>query len=404
MNLINLYKINTYALFCGMRFSLAIIFVDFEQRGLSYSQIGILFAAQAMASLLMEIPSGSITDRIGSKYSLAISSSAIGIAYYFMAVESNFFTLCLIFVLWGFGKAFHSGADTSFIIESLKESKREDLIPKFLGQKWSMFYLGLALSAISCTLITINFGAIWTYYATCVSAGLATITILFAKNPETDHSSAHSIKHVSNFTEYLDYLKAGFKFLLSKPKAMNLVAISIVLTVSAQVFFQYIQSFMLKTGIMKVHFGNYYAVFTLIAALCSRQNHKLEKHFPLIKLIVGLCILNTLSLSQLSLSYGLFISMFGIIGMQIQTGLSTSVMNHYINIEIDSYHRATINSIKSFGHGTTMMIISPLIGLLADQVNLQTAMATLSGFSLIISLIYIRKLILFNNGAIPRKI
>jgi hypothetical protein len=397
MNLINLYKINAYALFCGMRFSLAIIFVDFEQRGLSFSQIGILFAVQAMASLIMEIPSGTITDKIGSKYSLAISSSAIGVAYYFMAVESSFPNLCLVFTLWGLGKAFHSGADTSFIIESLKASKNEHHIPKFLGQKWSMFYLGLAVSAISCTLISSSFGVIWTYYATCISAAIATLIILCAKNPKIDHSSSNSIKHVTNVSEYLTYLSFGIKFLLEKPMAKTLVAISIIFTVSAQIFFQYIQNFMLEIGILKLHFGNYYALFTIISAFCSRQNHKLEKRFSLNKVLIALCFLNIFSLGQLSLSYGLFISMLGIIGMQIQTGLSTSIMNHYINLEIDSYHRATINSIKSFGHGTTMMVISPLIGFIADTINIQFAVTTLSSFTLIISVVYLRKIILFNN-------
>ena len=84
----NILKINVYALLCGMRFSLPIVFFDLKERGFSYSEIGFFFSIQAIASLLFEIPAGTIADRFGSKWSLALSSLGLATTYIFIATLS----------------------------------------------------------------------------------------------------------------------------------------------------------------------------------------------------------------------------------------------------------------------------------------------------------------------------
>jgi MFS family permease len=372
----NILKINIYALLCGMRFSLPIIFIDLKNRGFSFSQIGILFSIQAMASLICEIPAGSVADKYGTRLAMAISSTFIGITYFFLATESNYYIVCLLFALWGIAKAFHSGADTGFIVDTLKELKKENLISKVLGQKWSMFYLGLATSSLCSPLIILWGGEIFTYYGTVVSTLLATIVIMTGIEPNIDHSNIRSIKHVKGIKEYFKYVNQGISYLRKHSIIKYILIIAVSFSLGAQIFFQYVQEILYSFSVEPKNFGFYYTSFTATAALFSSLTYRVDGYLGQRNMIVFLVFLNSIVLLSLGGTFGSIFALASILGMQMQAGLSTSIMNHYLNEYIDSYNRATLNSFKTLLHGIMMFVLSPIIGLIADDYSVSTALVT----------------------------
>jgi MFS family permease len=387
----NILKINIYAFLCGMRFSLPIVFFDLKERGFSYSEIGFFFSLQAIASLCFEIPAGTIADRFGSKWSLALSSLGLAVTYIFLATQNNFYFLCIVFMIWGIAKAFHSGADTTFIIDSLKEEKKEHLSSKVLGSKWSMFYFGLAFSSLMCPLI-INFSSpIWTYFGTVITTSLATLLILTARNPKIDHSTDGSIKNVKSFKEYYSFLREGILYLNSHEIIKYLLIIAVSFSLGAQIFFQYVQKIMESMGIDQADFGFYYTVFTGTAALAARLTYKVDKKLGQKRMLLFLVSINIIVLASQGIVFGTAFAILSLIGMQIQAGLSTSIMNHYINEHIDSHNRATLNSFKTFLHGALMFLLSPLIGWIADKHTIPNSLMIFSGILLLMCLIPILK-------------
>lgn len=370
----NIFKINLYALLCGMRFSLPIIFIDLKYRGFSYSQIGLFFSIQAISSLLWEIPAGSIADKFGPKVSMAISSLGIAITYVFLGTEKNFFLVCGLFVIWGIAKAFHSGADTAFMVDTLKILKREEDTPKVLGTKWAMFYLGLATSSLVSPFIISMWGELATYYGTVICTFLATIIILTGVHPHIDHSHENSIKHVRNLKEYFKYIHEGLNYLKNHKIIKYVLIIAVSFSLGAQIFFQYVQEILYSFSVNPENFGYYYTLFTAIAALFSRITHKVDKVLGQKRMILFLIGLNVFVLLSLGVTFGSIFALISTIGMQIQAGLSTSIMNHYLNQFIDSYNRATLNSFKTFLHGVLMFLLSPLIGFIADYKSVSFAL------------------------------
>ena len=370
----NILKINLYALMCGMRFSLPIVFIDLKNRGFSFTQIGILFSIQAMSALVWEIPAGSIADKFGTKLAMAISSALIGVTYLFLATEANYYIVCFLFGLWGMAKAFHSGADTGFIVDTLKELKKENLISKVLGQKWSMFYLGLATSSLLSPLIILWGGEVCTYYGTVVSTFLATIIIMTGVEPNIDHSNVRSIKHVKGVKEYLKYVNQGINYLHKHSIIKYILIIAVSFSLGAQIFFQYVQEILYSFAVEPKNFGFYYTSFTATAALFSSLTYRVDSYLGQRNMIMFLVLLNSIVLLSLGFSFGSIFALASILGMQVQAGLSTSIMNHYLNEYIDSYNRATLNSFKTLLHGIMMFILSPIIGWIADYHSVAIAL------------------------------
>ncbi len=83
---------------------------------------GIYYAAV----VLLEVPSGYFSDRIGRKTTLLVSSVLLVAAYLLFFLGSGFGVFSLAQVLLAGGIAFNSGTDTSFHFDSLAAVGRED--------------------------------------------------------------------------------------------------------------------------------------------------------------------------------------------------------------------------------------------------------------------------------------
>lgn len=379
----NLLKINVYALLCGMRFSLPIVFFDLKERGFSYSEIGLFFSIQAISSLLFEIPAGTVADRFGTKWSLALSSMGLAITYIFLATQDNFLVICFVFMTWGIAKAFHSGADTSFIIDTLKEQKKELFTSKALGTKWSMFYAGLAFSCFMCPFLIQFSNSAWTYYGTVITTFLASLLIISAKSPNIDHSQDGSIRNVKTIKEYGEFIFSGVDYLRKHEIIKYLLIVAVSFSLGAQIFFQYVQKIMESANISQTNFGFYYTAFTATAALASKITYRLDNFVGSKRMIFSLISINILVLASQGIVFGTMWAILTLFGMQVQAGLSTSIMNHYINEHIDSHNRATLNSFKTFLHGALMFILSPFIGFIADKRSVSEALMIFSGILLL---------------------
>jgi len=93
--------------------------------GLSLSQILLLQSIFAVAMVVMEYPSGFISDRIGYRTSLSIASllGLAGWGYYTMA--TSFRDVLIAEILLGISTSFISGTDSALLFESLKANGQE---------------------------------------------------------------------------------------------------------------------------------------------------------------------------------------------------------------------------------------------------------------------------------------
>ncbi len=96
--------------------------------------IGIILLAGSLSGFIFEIPSGYMSDKIGHKYALIISRVFMLVSTIFFLVANN--TTFLIFgaIFLSASVAFHSGAGSAFMHETLRGLNREHDYARVMGK------------------------------------------------------------------------------------------------------------------------------------------------------------------------------------------------------------------------------------------------------------------------------
>lgn len=101
--------------FSGIVFYAPVAMLIRTGRGISISQFLILQAIVSFSILFFEIPLGCLTDRIGYKYSMILSSFFILVARFFLLFANSFYVFAFESFLEGIYFAFSSGTISSYL-------------------------------------------------------------------------------------------------------------------------------------------------------------------------------------------------------------------------------------------------------------------------------------------------
>ncbi len=137
-----------YGFLKNLRFYDAFLLLYFLENNLSFTQIGVLYAAKEITTNLLEIPSGLISDSLGRKSSLIAALFLYILAYLSFYLSENFLILLIAMCILGIGDAFRSGTHKGMIMDYLKIMSWEHLKIDYYGHTRSWSQLGSALSAL----------------------------------------------------------------------------------------------------------------------------------------------------------------------------------------------------------------------------------------------------------------
>ncbi|MHB8708769.1 MAG: MFS transporter, partial [Desulfuromonadales bacterium] len=123
----NLPLLNAFAFLKMALFPMAIITLFWkDQVGLTLTDILLLQAIFSVATVVMEYPSGYLSDRLGYRFSLLLAS-LLGISgWTTYTVAGSFSTVLLAEIQLGISYAFISGADSALLFETLRGQGREE--------------------------------------------------------------------------------------------------------------------------------------------------------------------------------------------------------------------------------------------------------------------------------------
>ena len=120
---VSLYPL--YQALLNAYFWLPVFFLYFSER-LALGQVLRLEAIYYATVVLLEVPSGYFSDRIGRRLTLLVSSSGLVVSYALFFLGRSFEMLAAAQVLLALGLAFNSGTDTALHFDSLSALGRED--------------------------------------------------------------------------------------------------------------------------------------------------------------------------------------------------------------------------------------------------------------------------------------
>lgn len=132
-----------YQAFWNLLFWIPVFFLYFASR-LTPAEVLALEGTYYLAVVLLEVPSGYFSDRIGRRVTLLIATAAWTAANVTFALADGFVSFVAAQVLLAVGMAFNSGTDTSLLYDSLAELDRagEVLEQESRAQTWGFLAAG----------------------------------------------------------------------------------------------------------------------------------------------------------------------------------------------------------------------------------------------------------------------
>ena len=143
-----------YAKFCAygflkdLRFYEPFLMLFFLEKGLSFLQIGTLYAAREVFINVTEIPSGIVADTLGRRKTMVASFVAYIVSFLVFYFSRDYWSLFLAMALYAFGDAFRTGTHKAMIFDYLKKRNQQHLKTHYYGHTRSWSQRGAAVSAL----------------------------------------------------------------------------------------------------------------------------------------------------------------------------------------------------------------------------------------------------------------
>jgi len=360
-NVSRLYVVNVLA---SAQFHLVVYTLFLLSKGFSNRQFFLIESAYALVSLLMEIPTGVISDTKSRKWSL-VAASVIGlIGTPVIILSDSFFIVLIAMAIGGISAALVSGTDTAILYDTLKALDREDDFKRVSGKMGWYTSLSMAVAGIIGGLIAqVDMAyAWWAYAGAGVLALLAKLTL--REPPLSQEASEHE--------SYWQHLGKSLELSLTGD-AGYFVFYAAVIWLFFSLGFWLWQPYLELSGVPIAWFGVIYAAQNLVGGYAAKQAHRVERKFGTRNSLLSIPLL--LAAAFVLESQFVFVLGFAFILLQsIASGCFGPLLADYINKRIPSSTRATVLSIKNMMNSILFMTISPLLGHSVDLYSLPTAL------------------------------
>ncbi|MBM9614214.1 MFS transporter [Desulfobulbus rhabdoformis] len=375
----NILKLNIFAALKMMLFPMAIITLFWkDQIGLSLSQILVVNVFFSSATMLMEYPSGYVSDRLGYRPSLIIAC-CLGICGYVVYLfASNFWQVICAELLLGVCYSFISGSDSALLYESLKAGGRSELYTRCDGRMASFAQIGEAGGALCAGLMYVT-NPLLPFIAQIGVWTTALVVVLSLKEPEVEQSPQIS----SHLGEALQISRYALK---EKKAIRATMVLGLLLGLSSFYPVWLVQPFMQECGVPLAWFGPIWAGANLMVAFCAYNSHKILDWLGLERMVMLFILLIVCGYLGLSFSsmMGSFLFYYLITAMR---GLQGPITRSILQQRASRRMRASILSLHSLLFRLGYVVTGPAVGWISDQQGIQHAFLTLGvGFTLLLPL------------------
>ncbi len=152
------YKFAAYGFLKNLRLFEPFILLFFKAAGLSYTQIGILYAIKEVSIYILEIPTGVYADAFGRRRSMLMSMVSYIIAFFIFFSFSSFWLFAVAMILYALGDAYRTGTHKAMILEYLKIRNISHKKVEYYGATRSYSQLGSASNALLAGLVVFYTG------------------------------------------------------------------------------------------------------------------------------------------------------------------------------------------------------------------------------------------------------
>jgi len=118
-------------------------------KGASLSNLSIILGLYALSVILLELPSGITADVFGRKKTFLLSLAAFTISFLLLLISKGLISLCIVMILYGFGRALGSGSFDALFIDYYIDNFGKDKLHNITTRLSVLDALGLSAGALS---------------------------------------------------------------------------------------------------------------------------------------------------------------------------------------------------------------------------------------------------------------
>ncbi len=398
-------KFCAYGFLKNLKFFEAFLILFLRDKGLSFTAIGSLYAAQEIATNILEIPSGIAADVFGRKRALAGSFIAYIISFCLLFFSESYGLFLAAFLFFGVGEAFRSGTHKGMIKEYLTQEGMQNLMGDYYSRTraWSQF--GLAVSSLIAGAIVFYSGSYDPVFLFSVIPYLVNFFLILSYPSSLDKSGEEECGDTGPSCGTLERIKRlilQFGTVMKSPGNWRLIHNSAMHTAYLKAMKDYIQPMMVTMILLLPFFSGrseeertallvgvlYFGIF-LLTSSASIHSSILTKwkvrRLPEKTLIIGLSAgLVSGLLYHFGLSTG---AVLFFVLIYVIENMRKPVLTGYVADAVDNSVLTSVLSVQSQWKTVLTALTALLCGMLADIFGIGAALGILSGGLILFTLL-----------------
>lgn len=377
----NIWKMSVITAANEALFLIPVIVPFFQENGLSLKQVFLLQSIFALSLMVLEIPSGYLSDRWGRKPTMLIGSIVGVLGMLLYSLSSTFWSFFIGEILLAVMVSFYSGTKEAIVYDTLLELGEEKSYRRFIGQQQFAGLSSQAIASIVGGLLTMM-ALRATVWATVIPFSIGLFVAFFLHEP-TRHKLQET-RHVKAIWDITTHT------LVKNVPLRSIIILHAVISSLTLTLVWFTQPYQTMVELPLVLFGVTHAFIMIMTGLASKWVHRLEEKADDRLILITIAIVVTVSY----LALGFVTSLWGIAILflgRVMWGFLTPLTSDMVNRMTTSEVRATTLSIRSIGSSLLFGFASPLIGYLADVLTLNQALFTTGVVSsIMLAIIFIR--------------
>lgn len=367
----NVRRLTVYKVARDALFWLPVFFLYFSSRA-SLAEVLWLEAIYYAAVVVLEVPSGYFSDRVGRRAALRVAAGSTLAAYVTFGLADSLALLVLGQLLFAIGMAFNSGTDSALLYDSLAQCGRENTFEEEMSRLVSRGFWATAAAALIGGLVG-GFDLRWAYV---LSAAAAVVSLAAALSLHEPTASSEAAPPGQQLRLAWQKLKVG--------PVRWVFAFVVLMTVFNHVPYELVQPYtalvLERHGVdvaMTPWMTGIVACLTLvIAALASRRAATWERRRGRARVLLAMMALQGLVIAVMGVVvHGVVVGL--LLLRSVPSGVATPLVDAAQHRHLDGGLRATFLSLQSlagrFAFSVSLFAVSALVGAaeVLDVVSLQ---------------------------------
>lgn len=393
-------KFSFYGFFKNLKFFEPYLFIYFLDNGLNFFMIGILFSIREAIIYIFEIPSGVIADYYGKKNELKFCFIMYIISFVLFFIGSNYIIMIFAMIFYGLGDAFRSGTHKAMIYEYLEQNNQFHLKNKVYGYTRSYSKMGSALSSFISILIILNLDQ----YRKIFLFSVLPYVIDFLLINSYPESLNNKVETELSIKKMIALMKKQIKSIFANVRLNLIIINSSVYNSIYSGIKDYIQPvivgfILLHIGevalgvdeLTKITLGLLYGFFSIGSVIASRYSYKLNDYYSSEKIMKSTFIIFALSLFIVAggVRFDLpILVIFIYFFIYISKDLRKIHLVEFAGNNMAKEERATVMSYNSQLKSTLLVVISPILGFVADIFGIGSMFVIVGIFLLLIYFLF----------------